>query len=124
MDRRGSGFKKIFGEYQQQPQYTEMMKPIFNSDNDAFFLVLKNLNYNAMATKTSGKKRAAKTAENKEAVRQFLTLNAQADISTIAEHLDLSKQRTRVILKEMMADQMIRSEGESRSRVYKLMKKS
>ncbi len=138
MDRRGSGFKKIFGEYQQHPQYTEMMKPIFNSDNDAFFLVLKNLNYKVIGTKTSGKKRAAKnerqktsgkkqaakTAENKEAVRQFLTLNAQADISAIAEHLDLSKQRTRVILKEMMADQMIRSEGESRSRVYKLMKKS
>lgn len=124
MDRRGSGFKKILGEYQQQPQYTEIMKPVFNSDNDAFFLVLKNLNYNTAATETSGKKQAAKTVENKETVLQFLALNAQADISAIAERLDLSKQRTRAILKEMMADQMIHSEGESRSRVYKLMKKS
>lgn len=124
MDRRGSGFKKILGEYEQQSQYTETMKPIFNSDNDAFFLVLKNLNYNVAVAKTSGKKRAAKTVENKEAVLQFLTLNTQADISAIAAHLGLSKQRTRAILKEMIAEQTVRSEGESRSRVYKLMKES
>lgn len=45
MDRRGSGFKKIIGDYRQQPLYKENMKPEFNSDNDAFLLVLKNLNY-------------------------------------------------------------------------------
>ncbi|MCI9598490.1 MAG: MarR family transcriptional regulator [Firmicutes bacterium] len=46
----------------------------------------------------------AKTVENKETVLQFLALNAQADVSAIAERLDLSKQRARAILKEMMAD--------------------
>lgn len=45
MDRRGSGFKKILGDYRKQPQYTEAMEPEFSSDYDAFFLVLKNLNY-------------------------------------------------------------------------------
>lgn len=47
MDRRGSGFKKIIGDYRNQPQYTEMMKPEFNSDYDQFLLILKNLNYNS-----------------------------------------------------------------------------
>lgn len=45
MDRRGSGFKKILGDYRKQPRYSEKMEPEFSSDYDAFFLVLKNLNY-------------------------------------------------------------------------------
>lgn len=45
MDRRGSGFKKIISDYKLQPQYIDSMNPEFNSDNDSFLLVLKNLNY-------------------------------------------------------------------------------
>ena len=45
MDRRGSGFKKILGDYKLQINYTEDKVPQFFSDNDSFFLVLKNLNY-------------------------------------------------------------------------------
>lgn len=50
MDRRGSGFKKILGDYRKQPQYSESKEPEFNSDNDSFLLVLKNLNYEKKAT--------------------------------------------------------------------------
>ena len=73
MDRRGSGFKKILGDYSIQPHYTEAMEPEFNSDNDSFLLVLKNLNYSKQAKKTSD----------------------------IAKFLDLSVARTRAILSEM-----------------------
>ena len=47
MERRGSGFKKIIGDYENQENYTEGMNPIFKSQYDAFFLTLKNLNYNS-----------------------------------------------------------------------------
>lgn len=50
MDRRGSGFKKILGDYRKQLQYSESKEPEFNSDNDSFLLVLKNLNYEKKAT--------------------------------------------------------------------------
>lgn len=50
MDRRGSGFKKILGDYRNQIRYTECMEPEFNSDNDSFLLVLKNLNYQNIKT--------------------------------------------------------------------------
>ena len=54
MDRRGSGFKKIISDYKLQAQYIDDMKPEFNSDNDSFLLVLKNLNfYKKQAKKTS-----------------------------------------------------------------------
>lgn len=45
MDRRGSGFKKILSDYKLQSNYSENKVPQFFSDNDSFFLVLKNLNY-------------------------------------------------------------------------------
>lgn len=45
MERRGSGFKKILSDYRNQPQFDEALEPEFYSDNDCFWLVLKNLNY-------------------------------------------------------------------------------
>lgn len=45
MDRRGSGFKKILGDYKLQYNFTADKIPLFFSDNDSFLLVLKNLNY-------------------------------------------------------------------------------
>ncbi|MCI5730821.1 MAG: putative DNA binding domain-containing protein [Eubacterium sp.] len=45
MERRGSGFKKIMMDYQEQPNYTEKRKPLFETDNDDFLLTLFNMNY-------------------------------------------------------------------------------
>ena len=45
MERRGSGFKKIIMDYQEQPNYSEKLKPLFEADNEDFLLTLYNLNY-------------------------------------------------------------------------------
>ena len=45
MERRGSGFKKIMMDYQDQPNYSEEKKPLFEADNDDFLLTLFNMNY-------------------------------------------------------------------------------
>ena len=45
MERRGSGFKKIMMDYQEQPNYTEKRKPLFETDTDDFLLTLFNMNY-------------------------------------------------------------------------------
>lgn len=47
MERRGSGFKKIINAYETQKNYKESLKPIFNSFNNDFILILFNLNYSA-----------------------------------------------------------------------------
>ena len=111
MDRRGSGFKKIISDYKVQSQYVDDMKPEFNSDNDSFLLVLKNLNYykkqtkktsdKKQAKKTSDKKQVRKTTMNKEKIREYLKKNGEAKTSDIAEVLNLSVSRTRAILAEM-----------------------
>ena len=47
MERRGSGFKKIIGDYEAQHNYSDELAPVFKSQYDSFFLTLKNLNYNS-----------------------------------------------------------------------------
>lgn len=49
MERRGSGFKKIMMDYQEQPNYSEEKKPLFEADNDDFVLTLFNMNYEMQA---------------------------------------------------------------------------
>lgn len=64
MDRRGSGFKKILGDYKLQSKYTEAKMPEFFSDNDSFQLILKNLNYKKGAEK--GAEKGAKIQKEQE----------------------------------------------------------
>ena len=45
MERRGSGFKKIMMDYQEQPNYNESLKPLFEADSEDFLLTLFNMNY-------------------------------------------------------------------------------
>ena len=51
MERRGSGIKNIIGEYRNQRNYTDELQPVFVSEYEAFFLTLKNLNYNISVKK-------------------------------------------------------------------------
>ena len=45
MERRGSGFKKIKGDYRKEVNYKENLEPKFYSDNNSFWVTLFNLNY-------------------------------------------------------------------------------
>lgn len=45
MERRGSGLRKIIEAYEFEENYTESLKPEFRSTENAFFTILKNLNY-------------------------------------------------------------------------------
>lgn len=47
MDRRGSGFRKIKADYRQSVNFNEKMEPVFESNPNAFYVTLYNLNYGA-----------------------------------------------------------------------------
>lgn len=51
MERRGSGFKKIKGDYRKEVNYKEILEPKFYSDNSSFWVTLYNLNYNVPVEK-------------------------------------------------------------------------
>ena len=129
MDRRGSGFKKILGDYRMQPQYKENMEPEFNSDNDSFFLVLKNLNYDALkAIKNGDKKTAIKNGDKKvttKTQRQYdLILNYMENgkgygIQEFCSLLQLKESRTKEILKGLIDENKIEAIGSNKDRKYR-----
>lgn len=45
MERRGSGFRKIKADYRNAVNYSEKLEPVFESDSNAFYVILFNLNY-------------------------------------------------------------------------------
>lgn len=51
MERRGSGFEKIKGDYRKEVNYNESLEPKFYSDNKSFWAMLFNLNYNVLIEK-------------------------------------------------------------------------
>ena len=67
--------------------------------------------------KTSAKKQAKKTTENIEKIRKYLEKHGESKTSDIADYLDLSPARTRVILNNM--DDII-AVGGNRNRSYRL----
>ncbi len=60
MERRGSGFKKIIEDYQNQYRYADEMRASFVSEHGAFFLTLQNLNFGAEDTASDSEQDGAK----------------------------------------------------------------
>ena len=142
MDRRGSGFKKILGDYKMQSQYSESMEPKFNSDNDSFLLVLKNLNYgNSKEIKSSDKKAAIKSGDKKAAIKsgdKKVTKKTQQQYNLILDYMEKGKEygiqdfckllnlketRTKVILNGLIKNSEVETVGAKRDRKYKLIVK-
>ena len=72
--------------------------------------------------KTADKKPPIKTAENINNIKEFLKDNKEATTSQISDFIKLSPRRTREILKEMLADGVIISNGKNKNRVYRLLR--
>ena len=139
MDRRGSGFKKILGDYRMQPQYKESMEPKFNSDNDSFLLVLKNLNYDdsesmkkngdkKMAIKNGDKKTAIKNGDKKitkktqeqyDLILNYIEKGKDYGIQDFCSLLQLKESRTKEILKGLIAENKIEAVGSNKDRKYR-----
>ena len=66
------------------------------------------------------KKQAAsgKTADNKQAIIEFITQKSIAKTAEIADAVGLSQPRVRVLLAELIAEGIIESQGEGKARAY------
>lgn len=63
-------------------------------------------------------KQSAKTIENNKKIVKLLMDGEKMQVAEIAEYIGLSVPRTRVILRNMLEAQVIKAQGNSRSRVY------
>ncbi len=136
MDRRGSGFKKILTDYQSHPKFIENMMPEFISDNDSFILIIYNLNYKPgqvkqtsvkqtsvkqTSVKQTSDKRRARTKIHEEKIRTILNKNPSISCIELSKSLQLSPDRTRIILHGM--DDVTWNDSK-RNRIYSLKQTS
>ena len=127
MDRRGSGFKKILDSYEFQEHYTEEMKPEFKSSNSEFWLIFKNLNYNAtdigndLSAKNADKKMPIKTEQQLEKILQYLSEQSECSCRDICMLLDVKERRARQLLQELQEQEKVESYGANRIRRYRLL---
>ncbi len=70
--------------------------------------------------KTADKKLSAKTLAQREAVIDYLTIHVSAKNTELAELLDLKPTRIREIMKGLIEDGVVVTEGDNKSRVYRL----
>ncbi len=67
---------------------------------------------------------SAKAIDNRNRIIDYLTVNVTAGRSELAELLGLKDSRVKVILSEMVADEIIVAEGDFKTRVYRLKEQS
>ncbi len=101
MDRRGSGFKKILGDYRKQPQYTEAMEPEFSSDYDSFFLVLKNLNYDNEINSEQGNMTENIRIKDKDYQETTKKTTKKVTKKTTEKIVEIIKENPNISVKEM-----------------------
>ena len=114
-ERAGSGIPKIYKTWEKQglklPELTESFMP------DRIVL---SLQIEKSADKKVPIKSADKTVDKKEAIIEYLTENPTAKTAEISELIGTKDRRTRTILKEMIDEGVLETEGNNRYRVYML----
>ena len=121
MERRGSGFKKIIEEYQNQKNYTRSLAPVFSSEQDAFFLTLKNLNHylgNDQGNNPGndqGNDNGVDWEKRKLAVISVVRMNSQISLQEMQDTLHMTKRQLTRTLDMLKTDGTLGREGNTRN---------
>ena len=75
------------------------------------------------AEKIRNSSQSAKTIENKKKIEKFIAKQESVKTAEIAEYINLSEARTRVLLAEMINENIILPDGIGKSRHYVLKTK-
>lgn len=116
-ERSGSGIPKIFSAWEAQGWDEPVITESFNPDRTELSLSFE---------KTSDKKQATKRSNTRIGERQkaevieYLTDHASAKTAEIATLLGVSLPRARVVLTNLIAENIVVAEGANRNRTYRL----
>ena len=118
-ERAGSGIPNIYSVWKKQnlnePEITESFEP----ERITLSLNIKKIVDKKSAIKIVDKKSAINEM-NKTRIIEYLTEHIRAKSSEIADYLGLKSSRTRDYLNELIADEIVVTEGSNKNRVYKL----
>ena len=131
-ERAGSGVPSIFSIWNEEGWETPTVEELYKPDRTILTLAF----IPKQAKKTSGKNKrkkqaekirnssqSAKTIENKKKIEKFIAKQESVKTAEIAEYINLSEARTRVLLAEMINENIIQPDGIGKSRHYVLKTK-
>ena len=130
MERRGSGMKKILGEYVRFESLKEYHAPEFNSNATEFHVTLWNLNYGVDGIKEVvndfTEESTQFTKEFTKAQRRIyklITMNPKVNIDMIAEDLNISTRQVKTYMKRLTDLNLIAREGGRKNGIWKILDK-
>lgn len=124
-ERAGSGIPNIYSVWQTQGWQDPTITESFAPERITLTLGLtKKAGIKTRDRKQGIEKRdrkiTPKSVAQREAIIEYLTTNVTARNSDLAELLGLKADRVRVIINEMIEDEIVVASGDKRYRVYKL----
>lgn len=124
MERRGSGMKKIIGEYKRYEDLENYHAPEFSSNASEFHAVLWNLNYGTDAAKEFVKEDAKFTKEFIKAQRMIYKLISEQphfSAAMMAEKIGVSSRQVQKYLKQLSDLHLIVREGGRKNGIWKIL---
>lgn len=134
MERRGSGMKKIIGEYKRFENLENYHAPEFSSNATEFHVTLWNLNYGEDVVKDNlhvvketddvVKEKANATKEFAKAQRQIYKLISQMpqiSAAQMSEHMGISLRQVQRYLKQLSDQNLIVREGSRKNGIWKIL---
>ena len=123
-ERAGSGIPDIYNVWENEGWAVPVVEESYNPDRTRLSLEFTKkqtikTNDKKQTIKTNDKKQTSKTEIHREKIRKYLAFNKLASAKELAIIIELSAERTRVILSKM---EDIIPVGENRNRMYKLKK--
>lgn len=134
MERRGSGMKKILGEYVRFESLKEYHAPEFNSNATESHVTLWNLNYGVDVIKEVVNDFTEESTQfTKEFTKEFtkaqrriyklITMNPKVNIDMIAEDLNIYTRQVKTYMKHLTDLNLITREGGRKNGIWKILDK-
>ena len=102
MERRGSGFKKILADYEEQVEFDETKMPVFEADNDDFILTLYNLNYGSSYATQANENVIENVIEiSEEKVKKLMPEYSKKKLAKACEILKMISENPNISIDEL-----------------------
>lgn len=125
-ERAGSGIPNIYAVWKKQGWKLPVLSESYDPDRITLSLAIEKASDKKVGIKSNDKKVGIKSNDKriasgqKRAIIGYLTDHIQATSSELSILLGVGQERTRKILRELVAEEIIVTEGANRNRVYKL----
>ena len=127
MERRGSGMKKIIGEYKRFEHLENYHAPEFNSNASEFHVTMWNLNYAMDGIKDNPHVVKAKVNVTKEFVKaqrqiyKLISQTPQINATQMSENMGISLRQVQRYLKQLSDLKLIVREGGRKNGIWKIL---